>query len=109
MSTGERKTLHTNGDATNIGRRHVSDEKINLLDRTGQSLEQDQELWPALVITKEEIDAEIARLADLPLPGNGRRQSLFVHPRATEPGIIAIFGMGLAGLVFVRRRRIVTG
>ncbi|MDD9905951.1 MAG: hypothetical protein OXT06_20470, partial [Rhodospirillaceae bacterium] len=65
----------------------MSEEKIQLLDRTGKSLEQEQDLWPALVITKEEIDAEIERLADLPLPANGRRQSLFVHPRATAPGL----------------------
>ena len=65
----------------------MSDDKIKLLDRTGQSLEQDQNLWPALVITKKEIDAEIERLADLPSPQNGRRQSLFVHPRATAPGL----------------------
>ena len=65
----------------------VSNEKIKLLDRTGQSVEQDRNLWPALVITKEEIDTEIERLADLPIPENGRRQSLFVHPRATAPGL----------------------
>lgn len=65
----------------------VSNEKIKLLDRTGQSVEREQNLWPALVITKEEIDTEIERLADLPIPENGRRQSLFVHPRATAPGL----------------------
>ena len=65
----------------------VSNEKIKLLDRTGQSVEQERNLWPALVITKEEIDTEIERLADLPIPANGRRQSLFVHPRATAPGL----------------------
>ena len=65
----------------------MKDEKIKLLDRTGQSLERDPDLWPALVISKEEIDAEIERLADLPEPDNGRRQSFFVHPRATEPGL----------------------
>ena len=64
----------------------VSNEKIKLLDRTGRSVEQEQNLWPALVITKEEIDTELERLADLPIPENGRRQSLFVHPRATAPG-----------------------
>ncbi len=65
----------------------VSNEKIKLLDRTGQSVEQEQNLWPALVITKEDIDTEIERLADLPVPENGRRKSLFVHPRATAPGL----------------------
>ena len=55
----------------------MSAEKIKLLDRTGQSLEQEQDLWPALVITKEEIDAEIERLAAMPRPAHGRRESLF--------------------------------
>jgi gentisate 1,2-dioxygenase len=45
------------------------------------------ELWPALVIRSDEIEAEIERLADLPRPADGRRSSLFVHPRATQPGL----------------------
>jgi hypothetical protein len=39
------------------------------------------DLWEPIVIPKEEIDAEIARLANLPAPANGRRRSVFVHPR----------------------------
>jgi gentisate 1,2-dioxygenase len=39
------------------------------------------ELWAPVVITKEEIDAEIDRLASLPQPDNGRRRSVIVHPR----------------------------
>src|SRR5262245_6172664 len=39
------------------------------------------ELWAPVVITKEEIDAEIERLASLPEPENGRRRSVIVHPR----------------------------
>ena len=38
------------------------------------------DLWAPIVITKEQIDAEIARLADLPAPANGRRRSVIVHP-----------------------------
>ena len=34
-----------------------------------------------VVIPKEEIDAEIERLASLPQPDNGRRRSVIVHPR----------------------------
>jgi len=45
------------------------------------------ELWPALIVRKEEIDAEIERLAGMPAPANGRRSSLVVHPRATAPGL----------------------
>jgi gentisate 1,2-dioxygenase len=49
------------------------------LDRTGAK-PVTPELWPAIVIPKEAIDAEIARLAGLPRPANGRRRSLVVHP-----------------------------
>jgi len=37
--------------------------------------------WEPLVITKEQIDAEIQRLAALPRPENGRRRSYVQHPR----------------------------
>ena len=49
--------------------------------------DQTAEQWPAILIPKEQIDAEVARLADLPAPENGRRESLIVHPRSTEPGL----------------------
>jgi gentisate 1,2-dioxygenase len=39
------------------------------------------DLWPPIVIPKEQIDAEIERLASLPQPANGRRRSLVVHPK----------------------------
>src|SRR5262249_29948376 len=50
------------------------------------------DLWPPVVIAKEEISAEIARLADLAPPQNGRRRSLVVHPhnrlsKGLAPGI----------------------
>ena len=45
------------------------------------------ELWPALVVTGEEIDAEIERLAAAPRSTDGRRHSLIVHPSATGPGL----------------------
>jgi len=38
--------------------------------------------WPPVIITREEIDAEIERLAALPQPANGRRQSVIVHSNA---------------------------
>jgi gentisate 1,2-dioxygenase len=44
------------------------------------------DLWPSYVIPKEAIDAEIARLAGLPRPSDGRRRSLIRHPSATGPG-----------------------
>src|SRR5262245_7149400 len=42
-------------------------------------------LWPPVLLTKEEIDAEIERLANLPRPADGRRATLIVHPNA-PPG-----------------------
>ncbi|MDX9873406.1 MAG: AraC family ligand binding domain-containing protein [Spongiibacteraceae bacterium] len=48
--------------------------------------------WEPFIISKEQIDAEIERLASLPRPANGRRRSFFQHPRNTRsiglaPGI----------------------
>lgn len=42
----------------------------------------DNQPWAPAIITKEQIDAEIERLASIPMPENGRRSSLIVHPRA---------------------------
>lgn len=44
------------------------------------------DLWEPILITREQIDAEIERLASIPRPANGRRQSLIVHPRWKELG-----------------------
>ena len=44
-------------------------------------------LWPSVVIPREDIDAEIERLANLPQPENGRRRSLIVHPMSEQPGL----------------------
>jgi gentisate 1,2-dioxygenase len=45
--------------------------------------------WAPVKITKEEIDAEIERLASMPRPADGRRASLIVHPNAgsRSPGL----------------------
>jgi gentisate 1,2-dioxygenase len=56
------------------------------VDRTGVA-EQRHDIWPPVVIAKEELDAEIARLSALPRPADGRRRSLIVHPRAEAPGL----------------------
>ncbi len=42
------------------------------------------DLWEPVVMPKEEIDAEIARLAALPRPNNGVRRARFVHPRSVN-------------------------
>jgi gentisate 1,2-dioxygenase len=45
------------------------------------------DLWDPVVISKEEIAAEVERLAEMPRPANGRRETLIAHPRATAPGL----------------------
>lgn len=45
------------------------------------------DFWEPIVISKEQIDAEVERLADLDRPADGRRQSLIVHPRSEKPGL----------------------
>ncbi|HTN78512.1 MAG TPA: AraC family ligand binding domain-containing protein [Acidimicrobiales bacterium] len=47
----------------------------------------DPEAWEPVLFAASEIEAEIDRLAALPQPADGRRESLFVHPRATAPGL----------------------
>src|SRR5258708_12873431 len=48
-------------------------------DRTGIT-ERKIELIPPVVIPKEAIDTEVERLASLPAPANGRRESRVVNP-----------------------------
>jgi gentisate 1,2-dioxygenase len=42
--------------------------------------------WSPVLISKKEIAEEIERLADLPRPASGRRQTRFVHPSAPSMG-----------------------
>jgi gentisate 1,2-dioxygenase len=64
--------------------------RVMFVDRSGTD-DETAPLWSAVKITKEEIDAEIDRLAGLPEPQNGRRRSLLVHEDSTwgsfTPGI----------------------
>jgi gentisate 1,2-dioxygenase len=62
--------------------------KALFVDQTSVS-GRDNHYWEPVVITREAIDAEIARLAAVPQPADGRRQSLIVHPSAREgsPGL----------------------
>jgi gentisate 1,2-dioxygenase len=57
-------------------------------DRTGRGAQDENVYWAPIVVTKREIDTEVERLAGLPLPANGRRESLIVHPlaEANAPG-----------------------
>lgn len=54
-------------------------ESLPFLDRSGKPSRRPQ-IWEPLLVTKEAIDAEIDRLAALPLPANGKRSSVIVHP-----------------------------
>ncbi len=59
---------------------------MTFVDRSGTAPEP-LAWWEPIVVTREAIAAEIDRLASLPLPGDGRRRSLIVHPQATAPGL----------------------
>ena len=65
----------------------MTSESLQFVDRTGASLAREADFWPALVVTKEQIEAEAERLADLSQPENGRRTSLIVHPKSSDPGL----------------------
>jgi gentisate 1,2-dioxygenase len=47
----------------------------------------DLDPWEPVIVRRALIDAEVGRLAARPRPGNGRREALVVHPRATAPGL----------------------
>jgi len=71
------------------------------LDRTG-AMPAPIDFWEPVVIAREEIAAEVARLASLPKPANGRRRSLVVHPRnrigtGLAPGIQVALDVLLPG------------
>ncbi len=63
--------------------------KGRFVDRSGRTIADENRYWDPIIVSKEEIDAEIARLAGQPLPANGRRESLIVHPlaEANSPGM----------------------
>jgi gentisate 1,2-dioxygenase len=64
----------------------MSEEGARFVDQTGLTTPA-LDLWPALLVPKEAIDAEVSRLAELPAPPNGRRSAAIVHPRAQAPGL----------------------
>src|SRR5260221_1894388 len=68
-------------------------------DCSGHRVRDENLYWTPIVVTQREIDAEIERLASLPLPANGRRESLIVHPlaEANAPG----FAPGIQGKLSV--------
>lgn len=70
-------------------RREFRSEPVALVDTSGNAPVSRNEQWSPLLVSKEQIDAEIERLASLPRPANGRRESMLVHPRADlkTPGL----------------------
>jgi len=57
-----------------------------LRDVSGAAAAPSLDFWEPVIITGEQISAEAERLASLPRPANGRRETMFIHPRATAPG-----------------------
>ena len=57
----------------------MTDRGYDFIDYTGVESEPPR-LIPPVVIKKKDIDAEIERLANLPVPANGRRESRVAHP-----------------------------
>ena len=55
-------------------------EGYKFVDHTG-AVSESPRLIPPVVIKKKDIDAEIDRLANLPPPANGRRESRVAHPQ----------------------------
>jgi gentisate 1,2-dioxygenase len=70
-------------------RKNFSRAESVFIDRSGAESEDLNTYWTPIVITKEQIEAEVERLAALPAPANGRRESLIVHPSAPSnaPGL----------------------
>ena len=64
----------------------MSDAGVRFVDQSGVKAAA-LDLWPAVIIPKEQIDAQIERLVHLPAPPNGRRSAWIVHPRAEAPGL----------------------
>jgi len=62
-------------------------ERARFVDRVGAPTARLDDLWPSVVIPKEDIDAEVDRLSGVTAPADGRRRSLIVHPRSTGAGL----------------------
>ncbi|WP_156677707.1 cupin domain-containing protein [Sphingomonas profundi] len=60
--------------------------RAQFVDVSGKAPEA-PEVWPSIVITREEIEAEVERLANAPKPANGVRSTNLVHPLAKAPGL----------------------
>lgn len=72
-----------------LRRTFPADSQARFADTGGQAPTTRNEQWAPVVITREQIEAEVERLAALPRPASGRRESLIVHPsaRPDTPGL----------------------
>jgi gentisate 1,2-dioxygenase len=66
-----------------------------LRDISGGVASRSLDLWEPVIITGEQIDAEVERLASLARPANGRREAMISHPRASSPGNGLTPGIGV--------------
>ena len=69
----------------------MSDPKAKFVDKSGRQTpdkhihgDHSLDLWPPVVISKEDIEAEVARLAGFARPNNGVRRSMIAHPEADD-------------------------
>src|SRR5260370_4387173 len=69
-------------------RKDFQDMQGRFSDRSGHHARDENVYWTPIVVARRETDAEAERLASLPRPANGRRESLIVHPlaEANAPG-----------------------
>jgi gentisate 1,2-dioxygenase len=65
-------------------RREFAREHASFIDQTGKH-PRDNHYWAPVIVSREQLDAEVERLAALPKPPDGRRHSLIVHP-SSRPG-----------------------
>ena len=69
----------------------MSEQKALFIDKSGTT-EAAPDLWEPAIVKRADFEAEIARLSEMPMPNNGRRQSWIVHPDSHKLGV----GLGLA-------------
>jgi gentisate 1,2-dioxygenase len=70
---------------------------LHFLDHSGQG-PRSPRIWEPMLVTKEAIDAEIARLVAIPAPVNGKRSSVIVHPASrTAKGTCVAINVLLPG------------
>jgi len=70
-------------------RKEFAPHKARFDDRSGATCKDQNSYWTPVVITREEIESEVERLASHPRPANGRRECLIAHPQSAPnaPGL----------------------